>query len=80
MLTDFVDPEEAEKLADLYGSNDPSAGAVHKIGAGAVFGMSGRPGLRGAAVAHTEVKLIGFDRGMTHLNVSPAYVDWICMS
>ena len=72
MLTDFADPEEAEKLADLYGTSDPSAGAVHKIGAGAVFGMAGRPGLRGAAVAHTEVKLIGFDRGMTHPQHGPS--------
>eukprot|EP01048_Picozoa_sp_COSAG05_P015372 COSAG05_NODE_1847_length_3968_cov_9.225381_5_plen_220_part_00 len=67
---------EADKM--LYGDaseRGESEGAIHKIGAGSIFGVAGRPAIDGAAMAHTNVQLVAFERKHLTATVQAVYQE-----
>jgi hypothetical protein len=64
--------EETKRDEEMYGKGD---GALHKIGAGSVFGMCGRPTVAGAALAHTDVDVVCFSRDSLRGAVESMYLE-----
>jgi hypothetical protein len=65
---------EEDSDREKYGEMAPE-GAVHKVGAGSIFGLCERPGEAGAAMAHTDCRLVAFERTQLAATIEAVYVE-----